>query len=285
MTQATASPQPPRLPAQAKRNFLAEASRKSRKRPGAMIVYGPPGIGKTEFAAQVPGCGFLCDDKEDGINTLKEANRGVRQDILVMPLASSWADTLAMLAELRHEKHDLKALCLDAIGGFERLCHETVCRREYNGQWGKEGFTSYQAGYEASLGDWRQFLIALDALRDERGMSIVLIGHSKVAPFKNPEGPDYDKYQPDIHHKTWSVTAKWADLVLFLNYDVATAKEGGKVKGKGGRRRIMHTEECAAFTAKNRFGLPEEIDMGSSGAEAWTNLTTAIKAAKEAGSG
>jgi hypothetical protein len=245
------------------------------------VIYGPPGIGKTELGAQLPGCAFLVDDKEDGINTLKESGRGVRQDIPVFPAARSWSDVLGILDDLRTGDHSHKGLVSDAQGGVERLCHEHVCQREYGGEWGEKGFASYQRGYDVSLGDWRQYLHALDRLRDERGMNIILLAHSKIAPFKNPSGHDYDRYCVDMHHKTWALTHKWADLVLFLNYDVTTTKEGGKTKGRGGQRRVMHTEHDAAFEAKNRHGLPSEIDMGNSGADAWGNLVGALKAAKE----
>jgi hypothetical protein len=270
---------PPAQPP-ANRNWLSEVQTKSKKRPGAMVAYGPPGVGKTEFAAQIPGAIFLCDDKEDGINTLKEAVRGVNQDTPVLPPAKSWTDVIGMLDALATDKHDYKALVVDALGGIERLCHEHVCRREYAGEWGEKGFTSYQRGFDVSVSDWRQFLFSLDRLRDEKGMAILLLGHSKISPFKNPAGPDFDRYTLDIHHKTWAATHKWADVVLFMNYVVATTKEGGKTKGRGGQQRVMHTENDAAYEAKNRFGLPSEIDMGNCGRDAWSNFTTAIKEAK-----
>jgi hypothetical protein len=245
-----------------------------------MVAYGPPGVGKTEMAAQLPGCVFLVDDKEDGVNTLKSSGRGVRADVPVFPPVSRWGDVLDVLDQLATADHKHKGLVVDTIGGLERLCHEFVCQREYNGDWGDKGFASYQRGYEVSLGEWRQFLVALDRLRDERQMAILLLAHSKVAPFKNPAGPDYDRYTVDVHHKTWATTHKWADVVLFMNFDVATTKESGRTKGKGGQRRLIYTEYDAAFEAKNRMGLPAEIDMGTCGSEAWSNFTSALKAAK-----
>jgi hypothetical protein len=113
-------------------------------------------------------------------------------------------------------------------------------------------------------------------------MSILILGHAKIAPFKNPEGPDYDRYNVDVHHKTWSFTHKWADMVLFANYDVAFGDQNKqKAKAKGGKLRTLHCEHSAAFDAKNRHGLPETIDMGTTGAEAWANLSAAIKAGKQ----
>lgn len=245
-------------------------------------MFGPPGIGKTSFGAAVPGRVFLVDDQEDGIGTLK-ASRLVAADIPVLPAAQSWPDVLGMLKQLEEADHDYKSLVVDTTGGMERLCHDHVCCRDFNGDWGDRGFASYAKGYEVSLPDWREFLNGLDRLRTDRNMSVVLLAHSLVKPYKNPIGEDYDRYIPDMHHKTWSVTHKWADMVLFANYYVEVMTErGSRPKGRGGQVRQMHTEYHAAFEAKNRHALPEVINMGSSGAEAWANLTTAIKEARKA---
>lgn len=250
-----------------------------------MILYGVPGIGKTSFAAEMPGVVFITEAAEQGIQTLKEAGL-VRADLPVLPPASSWSDVLGMLDALRTEPHEHKILAIDAIGGFERLCHEEVCRRDYSGEWGERGFGSYQRGFETALADWRLFINALDALRDERDMRIVVLGHAKVAPFKNPSGPDYDRYNVDVHHKTWALTHKWADLVLFANYETNFDKKeenAKKAKAKGGKVRILYTEHEAAFDAKNRHGLPAEIEMGNSSQEAWSNFVNAMKAGRNTG--
>lgn len=268
----------------AKRNYLAELSSASKPRPTAAVFYGPPGIGKTSFGAAIPGRVFLIDDKEDGINTLK-SSRLVQADIPVFPAVSNWADVLGTIDALATGEHAHKCLVVDTIGGLERLCHEHVCRVEFNGEWGDRGFGSYQKGYEVSLAHWREMLNGLDRLRTDKGMSIMLLGHSIVKPYKNPSGADYDRYQPDVHPKTWAITHKWADLVLFGNYFVETTKEGGRAKGKGGQDRIMYTEYTAAYEAKNRHALPNEISMGTSGNAAWANLITALKTAKEQANG
>ncbi len=263
---------------QPRRNFLAEVSRKVKKRPTAALVYGVPGIGKTSFAAQIPGVVFMIDDKEDGINRLKESNI-LSEELPVLPECKSWGDALGILEQLRTETHDFKALAIDSLGGFERLC-----RRDFGGDWGKGGFTAYQQGYDVSLTDIRDLLSALDKLRDERGMSIMLLAHARVAPFKNPAGPDYDRYAVDVHHKTWNVISRWLDMTLFANY-VVTVDTSNKtrVKGRGGNTRVFHTDYDAAFDAKNRHGLPSEIDMGDSASEAWQNVSTAIREGRQAG--
>lgn len=262
------------------RDWLAEISVTATARPTAAVFYGPPGIGKTSLGAAVAGRVFLIDDQEDGINTLK-GNGLVDSDIAVLPAASAWTDVLGMLEALRDGKHDHKAIVVDTLGGMERLCHIHVCDRDFKGDWGEKGFASYQKGFDVSLPEWRLFLNALDALRNKQAMSVILLAHSLVRPFKNPTAEDYDRYIPDVHHKTWNLTHKWADMVIFLNYYVETAKEGGKHKGRGGQDRVMYTEYTAAFEAKNRHALPAEIEMGDSGKQSWTNLKAELVKARK----
>lgn len=268
-----------------RRNWLSEVSTSIVKRPSAMILYGVPGIGKTSFAAAIPNTVMITDSSERGIETLKEAGI-IPENFPVMPPVKSWGDLLEAVDSLRTGEHQYKCAAFDTLGGIERLCHEEVCRRDYGGEWGERGFGSYQRGFETSLADWRLFINALDALRDERGMSIVLLGHAKVSPFKNPSGPDFDRYNVDVHHKTWALTHKWADIVLFANYELnftSSEEKQGKGKAKGGKVRILYTEHEAAFDAKNRHSLPAEIEMGNSGLEAWSNFVTAMKSGRNTG--
>ena len=260
------------------RDFLSEVSTEVKERPSASVMYAPPGLGKTSFGAAIPGAVFLIDAQELGIETLKRSGQ-VPADIPVLPTAQDWAMVLAILKQLAAGKHKYKALVIDTIGGLERLCHQFVCDTMYGGNWGEKGFAGYGRGYESALPEWRLLLNALDDCRDS-GLSIVCLTHSIVKPHKNPLGEDYDRFVPDLHHKTWNLTHRWADMVLFGNYHVEVDDSGSRAKGKGGHDRVLHTEYSAAFEAKNRHGLPEEIPMGASGKAAWANLVTAMKEAR-----
>lgn len=263
------------------RNWLAEIRTEVKPRPTAMVFYGAPGIGKTSFAAHAPGAVFLTDDKEDGITTLKNAN--LVPNVPQLPPAKSWADVMGMLDALATGEHNHKCIVVDALGGIERLCHEEVCRRDYNGEWGDRGFGSYQKGFDTSLADIRLLINALDRLRNERSMSVILLGHARVATFKNPEGPDYDRYSVDVHSKTWALLNRWADMVLFGNFVTVVKPDSSKGKGKatGGQMRTIYTTNHASYDAKNRNNLPEEIPMGDSAQDAWANFVAAVKEGKK----
>lgn len=282
MATATSSPPNAGTAGKSKRDWLAEIQRDAKPKPTAMVAYGPPGIGKTSFGCAAPSPIFLIDSQEDGIGTLK-ASHLVAADIPVLPPCNSWEDVLEALTALAQGEHKFKTLVIDTLGGLERLLHEHVCREQYKGEWGEKGFTSYARGYEVSLPPWRDFLNKLDRLRSDRNMSVIALAHSHVRPFKNPEGEDFDRYSVDMHAKTWAVTHKWSDMILFANYYIQAEKERGqsRAKGKGGQLRFFNTEHHAAYDAKNRHALPAEIPMGDSGAEAWNNLVEAIKSARK----
>jgi len=221
------------------RDFLSEVSTEVKERPSASVMYAPPGLGKTSFGAAIPGAVFLIDAQELGIETLKRSGQ-VPADIPVLPTAQDWAMVLAILKQLAAGKHKYKALVIDTIGGLERLCHQFVCDTMYGGNWGEKGFAGYGRGYESALPEWRLLLNALDDCRDS-GLSIVCLTHSIVKPHKNPLGEDYDRFVPDLHHKTWNLTHRWADMVLFGNYHVEVDDSGSRAKGKGGHDRVLHT--------------------------------------------
>ena len=260
-------------------NWLKNVRKGIEKRPPSMVIAGPAGVGKSSLAGNIPKSLVMPFGQEDTWDLLKSSG-SVPADLPVLRPARTYSDMMEMISEVTEEDHDYKFLVIDTITCAERITHESVCNREFSGDWSDRGFLGFNRGYEVSLSDWREFINALDRLRDERDMGIVLLGHTKVAPYRNPVGADYDRFTVDLHHKTWSLTHRWCDAVLFYNYWIDVDESGLRAKGKGGHARVLHTQHSAAFDAKNRFGLPPEIEGGDSGAEAWANLKNAIVEAR-----
>jgi hypothetical protein len=264
-----------------KRPAISEVTGKGGGLPHRYILHATEGWGKTSFGAQTPKPVFLQTGGETGLETLIDAGR--LPEVAHFPAVQTWEDLLGAIETLTVEEHPFRTLVLDTLNGAESLCHSFICARDFAGEWGNKGFGTYNKGYEVSLPEWSGLLGKLDRLRAERKMTVLLLCHTRVRPFRNPEGPDYDRYQPDVHEKTWGLSHKWADCVLFGNFEVtvqvdkADAKKG---KGTGGACRLMYTERHAAYDAKNRLGLTPEIEMGSSPSEAWTNFLGAIKAGR-----
>lgn len=268
---------------------LDSISTKGNRLPNRYILHGLEGWGKTSFAAQFPNPIFLQSKGETGLETLIDANQ--LPETPHFPECKTWEEMLAALDFLATENHTFKTLVIDTVNGSERLCHEYVCRRDFGDDWTDKGFLSYNKGYEVSLSEIRGFLGKLDDVRAAKRMTVFLLCHTKVKNFKNPDGPDYDRYQPDMHEKTWGLVHKWADVVLFGAFSTTVVGQRGKEevdvskrgKGTGGQGRVLYTSRRAAWDAKNRLGLGEEIDMGNSPAEAYQNFKAEIVAAHERG--
>jgi hypothetical protein len=227
---------------------------------------------------------------ETGLTKLIES--GELPEIPHLPELQNWPDLKAAIKFLRTAEHDFKTLNLDTANGAERMLHEYTCETTYNGDWDSKdyGFLAWGGkGYETSLGEWREFLNSLDALREERGMTIFLHFHSKIKTFKNPSGADFDRYVPEMHDKTWTLTKGWLDCILFGNFEVVV-KNGSKQpdssrKGKAAESaaRVLYTNsDNPTYDAKNRLGLPAEIEMGESPKDAWSNFTEALKESRKA---
>ena len=55
-------------------------------------------------------------------------------------------------------------------------------------------------------------------------------------------------------------------MLLFCNYKTRLVEGAdGRMKASGGKARLMYAERSAAWDAKNRFGLPEEMPMSFAG--------------------
>lgn len=250
------------------------------KQPPRIIVNAVEGWGKSSIASHAPNAVMLMAAGETGYLTLLQAGR-----VPEIPGAeiASWDALLGVVDQMIEGGKDEPTVIFDALGGFERLCHEMVCARDFKNDWGERGFASYNRGYDVAVNDWVGLLARLDRLRMKRGASIVFLSHCKIKTFKNPLGADFDRYVSDVHDKTWAATAKWADAVFFGNFHTVIDREQkGKGKGIGGTERVLYAERRDAFDAKNRYGMEPEMFLGSDAAANWTVISNAIHGANHA---
>lgn len=216
---------------------------------------------------------------ETGYYVLRDNNLAPDVDAAV---SHSWSQTLATLDAIITAPAGPKTLALDALTGFERQCQEYVCTKHFNNEWGDRGFGSYAKGFEMTAGEWIQLLAKLDQVRAKHGSLILLLSHCKIRPFKNPEGPDYDRYASNVHEKVWDATKQWADAVLFGNFYTTTLESDAKKKSKavGGDTRMLYTSRTAAYDAKNRYGMDALIELPSDPSAMWSTIESKINRSK-----
>jgi hypothetical protein len=255
--------------------------KQSKPLPDRIVIYAPAKWGKTSFVAQFPDPIFLTTRGEDGLQKLIES--GQLQPTPHFPCtACSWNDVMLAISTLTVEETPYKTFVLDTANGAEQLGHERTCEKHYQNDWSERGFNSFGAGEKISTREcWQPLLERLDALRESRKMRIVLCCHNDTRNQKNPGGLDYPKSQPALSNTAWKLTSKWADMILFGDFETTVAKEDpknkiSKAKATEGTQRMLYCQPRAYFEAGNRHGLPEEIDCGNSPQEAWANFRAAF---------
>lgn len=221
--------------------------------------------GKTSFGAYAPNPTIIMCGNETGFATLRAANRA--PDV---PQAhvESWEALLAVIPQVETD-----LIVLDALGGAERLCHVYVCATEFKGVWGEKGFSGFQRGAETAVNEWVKLLAALE----QSGKSILICSHAKVSNYKNPLGPDYDRFTVDCAKQTWNVTHRWSDAVLFGQFFSIVQESKGRAKGVGGKERLLYTERTDSYDAKNRYGMPECIEIPDDPTKGWSIIAPFIQ--------
>jgi len=268
---ATTTAKPSRLGA-IKRGQLRSALR--------FMFYGPEGVGKSSLLADVPD--ILLLDVEGGSDNI-DVPRYMFRDEDGGHVARTYREVTDAIADLNaHPGHGHKYLGIDTVDALEALIHKHVC--EVHGKSSIEAF-GFGKGYQVALDEARRLLESLDQLRS-KGVGVVLVGHSIVKTFKNPEGEDFDRYQLRVHDKLGGLVKEWCDVVGFIRFDGGAAKLKGdesqskRARGWATNRRLVAVAREAAWDAKSRLSLPAEIELAE--AHPWAPFAAATAGARDA---
>jgi hypothetical protein len=242
-----------------RRKALASVRKGVLETPLRVLIYGSEKVGKSTFAAGAPKPIFL--GAENGTERL-DVER-------LQP--STWNEAVEWVDELSREAHEYKTLVVDPINWLEPMCWAAVVGD--TGQSIEEFGGGYGKGYTAAIGHWRVLLSGMEKCW-LRGMNIVLVAHSQVRTFQNPEGPAFDRYELAMNVKTAGILKQWVDAVLFARLETFTKVDPGtkKAKGYSSGARMLHTQPCAAYDAGARWKLPEELDLS------WQSFAEAVQA-------
>ena len=232
-------------------------------RPPRMVLLGIEKVGKSSFAAGADNPIFIPTKGEEGIDDM---------DVAKFPVVQNYNDLMSALTTLYKEKHDFQTVVIDSASTLEPIIHRAICEEDPKKPSSIElAMGGYGKGYVEALGRWRTITNALDALRTEKNMASILIGHVTVKPFNDPLGESFDMYEFDIHKKAAAALNRWADVIGFCNTKKVVKTEdtgfGGGTKraidvSQG--QRFLYTQKSPSYPSGGRgvYGrLPYEINL------------------------
>lgn len=210
------------------------------------ILYGPPGIGKTTFAALAEH--HLIIDCENGAGAVACQRT---------PYLEAWPEIEKWLTAVERDEHQIQLVAIDSLDWMIRRILEHVSGIKLDQTLNKShgGYGNGKQVLQNYI--YRILLPTLDRIV-ARGIAVLLLAHAKRTDITDPEGITVEKTAPDIADDHLNVFVEWSDFVCLAS--------------KQGDKRIITTEETPRALAKNRYGLAPTIPFS------WTDFQAAIVA-------
>lgn len=210
------------------------------------VFYGSEGVGKSTLAAKMLNPLFI--DMEGGTSRLNV--RRIK--------CTSWEKLNAIVREVYEHPETCKTLIVDTVDWAEARCVEYVCSKYRKANIEEFG---YGKGYTYLGEEFARFLGQFSKLTDV-GINPVLIAHGKPRKYELPEEQgQFDRWEMKLSKQVCPLVKEWCDLLLFLNYKVVVVSTENNSKKAQGGKRVMYTNHHPTFDAKNRFDLPDELDL------------------------
>lgn len=229
---------------------LASLRKVRADQPPRLLIYGPEKMGKTTLASEFPAPVFL------------QTERGESGDLVLDSFGTldTFEAVVEAIAALAAEEHEFQTVVLDSVSALQKLIWDKVCR-DSNVKTIELAGGGYGKGYIEADNLWLQILDGLNYLRNERGMAVVLVGHAVITRFDDPETQSYSRYDIDLHKRAEATLKREVDAILLVKKDVTikTEGKGDRARADGGGTRWIYTEGKPAYTAGNRYNMPERI--------------------------
>lgn len=222
------------------------------KKPYLVLIYGPDGVGKSTFGSEAPNSIFI--GAESGSDAL---------DVARFNGIDSWISFRSKIESLKKENHDFKSGVIDTLDWAEPMLHRYLCEK-FKVAAVEDAAGGYGKWVGVMLKEWKSLMVDLTYLRDVKKMNIIILAHSHVKAFNDPNTAlPYDRYMLKLNEKAAALWREYVDCVLFANYDIVAFKSETnkkKMKAQDGPRKLFSVR-TASYDAKNRLGLPSELPL------------------------
>ena len=164
------------------------------------FIYGPPKVGKTTLAAQMPGALLLAFEK--GYSALPGV---MAQDV------TTWGEMKQVYRELKKPEvqETFKTIVVDTVDIAADLCQKYICNQlgidnMGDGGWGTNSWSKYKKEFE-------------DVFRGltMMGYAVVFISHSKTGVDKDQNGKEYGYTKPTTQSSALQIIENMTDLYAY----------------------------------------------------------------------
>jgi hypothetical protein len=232
---------------------LANIKKTKHATPPRILIHGGAKLGKSTFSASAPNPIFI--RTEDGLNGI---------DTNAFDLAKTYQDVKDALIALTTQPHEFKTVVIDSADWLETLIHEYICKNN--------GVTSlrtaeggYGNAYNVAANMFKELLGYLDDLNQRLGMIVIVICHSTVTEFRDPEHESYDIASLKLHKTASAKLCEWADVIGYAKRPIIVSKNNSgdfQAVNKGtNTMNELIIGASATSVSGNRYSLPSKIPL------------------------
>ena len=215
------------------------------------VIAGSEGIGKSTLAAKFPDPLFI---DTEGVTKSLDIKRVVCKD--------SWDELIQIVKEVQADISVCKTLVLDTADWAEILCKDYICTKYRQANIDAIPFGK---GYSYLQDEFAILLKELDKLI-ELGINVTIIAHAKPRKYELPEEQgQFDRWEMKLTKQVAPLVKEWCDMLLFCNYKTFVVSTDNDSKKAQGGKRVIYTSHHPCWDAKNRFNLPDELDLDFTG--------------------
>jgi peptidoglycan hydrolase-like protein with peptidoglycan-binding domain len=259
-----------------------------------ILIYGPPGEGKTSLAGQFEKPLFFTTYGEQGIHYLKKAGV-VPADIPVIDLPAPWDESnipskknhpgydllLSNLDIFVNGDHDRKTCVIDTLSGADTLALQTCASQQFGGDMAsrsQEAWNHYANGPRKTAKAFWSRITEYGIAAAKAGKTVILLAHTATRPVVNLDGSDYDHHRPSTENSIWMETHKdLTDIVYLGRHLTFTTDPATKKKKVNSNSRFFGVENSTYYVAKNWINARGEVSCGKDAAETYAKLADKLK--------